>query len=1051
MTAQGQGQQRGGGGRDAGGRVVNPMEWRHVRFLERESRVKRVVEGNKACVILASDASMEWGFARQALVALAKDPNNLVILTEEQSTGSSGLGKQVWDLYNSSQSSGGNGGAKVVSPDGVGLDYREASTTTTLSPDERAVYETYATKQRLRHSELQGDNTNPDPTAAGDEIVDPQDEAEESSDSEDDEEGDEDAEHQGRALNLSAQLNIQAQKKNKLASAGVADAELGVNVLLRGRIVDGKVMMVGRVHDYDVRGRKGREKVFPFVVGRLRGDEFGEVVRGEEYLRAEEKVEGLEVGGGGAVGGKRKWGDDGGVGRRRGESRGEGRGGNKRVKRGEGGGGGVGGTGDDIDAAIARATGEGGGVGGGAGGGEEGSSDEDEESDYDPDDAVSAPDAPRKVVYTDRTLEVRCRISYVDFSALHDLRALLMIVPLMRPRKVILTAGSEGEMGSLVRAFGEVEIGGERGMEVVVGRVGVQVDASVDTNAWTLKLGRGLVRRLRWQEVKGLGVVAVTGWLGVGEEEGGEVDEGVKKKMKLVKGEEEEEDGGGETKVVVKVGKGEKMPVLDLLATATMGASITSAVQPTRPVHVGDTRLADLRAQLRLAGHEAQFSGEGTLLIDGCVVVRKSGDLAGRLEIESVGMQAVGGFEELSCICISLEDLTANMFWQVLQYALIIAGTAIALYVGLLALLTIPIFQTHVVYLHAIRMTWWKDLDVPEIFGFLHNQVTPFNIKSPNSETLYTWHILPVGLYLKHEKDLLTEPTGFVSGFTDRLAFKLLRDDPEALLVIHFHGAGGTVGSGYRCPNYRALSAGQPNKIHVLTFDYRGFGRSTGSPSERGIILDALAVVEWAVNVAQIPPERIVMYSQSLGTAVNVALAEHYALQDPPVVFAGHILTAPMVDVPTLVSTYSVAGTIPILGPIARFSIVFQYLQSFIKDKWSTKDRIASYVRACEASDSPYRLTLLHAEDDYDIPWTHTPVVFWHAVNATQERGMTFKELDDEKAKIRTDLGAAGSVVEWKTSNGIIREEILKYGLHDVIMGNPIVTLAVLRMLECGI
>lgn len=37
------------------------------------------------------------------------------------------------------------------------------------------------------------------------------------------------------------------------------------------------------------------------------------------------------------------------------------------------------------------------------------------------------------------------------------------------------------------------------------------------------------------------------------------------------------------------------------------------------------------------------------------------------------------------------------------------------------------------------------------------------------------------------------------------------------------HGAGGTVGSGYRVLNYRALSAGHPLKVHVLTFDY---GRS---------------------------------------------------------------------------------------------------------------------------------------------------------------------------------------------------------------------------------
>src|SRR5271168_2206552 len=98
----------------------------------------------------------------------------------------------------------------------------------------------------------------------------------------------------------------------------------------------------------------------------------------------------------------------------------------------------------------------------------------------------------------------------------------------------------------------------------------------------------------------------------------------------------------------------------------------------------------------------------------------------------------------------------------------------------------------------------------------------------------------------------MAEPSGFVLDITSRLAFKLLRNDPDARLILHMHGAAGTVGSGYRAPNYRALSAGRPEKIHVLTFDYRGFGRSSGTPSERGIILDAIAVVDWATNVAGI-------------------------------------------------------------------------------------------------------------------------------------------------------------------------------------------------------
>ena len=392
--------------------------------------------------------------------------------------------------------------------------------------------------------------------------------------------------------------------------------------------------------------------------------------------------------------------------------------------------------------------------------------------------------------------------------------------------------------------------------------------------------------------------------------------------------------------------------------------------------------------------------------------------------------------------------ILGTMFHLLLKYASISATVLVGLYAGLLGLLTTSFFQAHVVYLHKFPMTWFKDLNVPESFGFLRSQVTPFLIKSSTGEALYAWHILPVELYRQHEAALLAERSGFALNITSRFAFKLLRDDPDARLVIHMHGAAGTVGSGYRIPNYRALSAGQPKKIHVLTFDYRGFGRSPGTPSERGLCLDAVSVLKWGMYVAGIPPSRILIFSQSLGTAVNLAVSEHFALQSPPIVFAGGILVAPFIDVPTLVATYKIAGIFPILSPLASFPLLFNYLSSFINEKWSSKDRIAGYIRANEANGEKYKLTLIHAEDDYDIPSYHTEVLFWHAVNATLRRGITYEEFREVIRKSRKDLGAAGSVMEWRSENGVIREEILKTGLHDVIMGNPVITLAVMRIFE---
>jgi abhydrolase domain-containing protein 12 len=384
----------------------------------------------------------------------------------------------------------------------------------------------------------------------------------------------------------------------------------------------------------------------------------------------------------------------------------------------------------------------------------------------------------------------------------------------------------------------------------------------------------------------------------------------------------------------------------------------------------------------------------------------------------------------------------------VVKYASLSAAVVVGLYAGFIGLLVTNSIQAHVVYLHKIQMTWFQDLNTPEVFGFLYNQVTPFGIRSSSGETLYAWHILPIEIYRKNEAELLAEPTGYSLDIITRQSFKLLHDDPEARLIIHMHGAAGTVGSGYRVPNYRALSAGDPDKIHVLTFDYRGFGRSKGTPTENGLRQDAISVVQWALEVAKIPPSRIVVFGQSLGTAVNLAVAEHFALQSPPVVFAGHVLVAPFIDAATLMATYRIAGTIPLLGPIAHFPLLFNYLRKYLVHEWSSKDRIAEYIQANEANNIPYRITIIHAEDDYDVPWSHSQELFWHAVNATKATGVSREALEHAELKEKSNLGPAGTVMKWSTKIGVVRKEIVKTGLHDVIMGNQVVTLAVMRILR---
>ena len=59
----------------------------------------------------------------------------------------------------------------------------------------------------------------------------------------------------------------------------------------------------------------------------------------------------------------------------------------------------------------------------------------------------------------------------------------------------------------------------------------------------------------------------------------------------------------------------------------------------------------------------------------------------------------------------------------------------------------------------------------------------------------------------------------------------------------------------------------------VLIFDYRGYGRSTGRPSEEGLYRDAMAAWEYLTRERGVAPGRIVLFGESLGGAVAARLA----------------------------------------------------------------------------------------------------------------------------------------------------------------------------------
>ena len=93
---------------------------------------------------------------------------------------------------------------------------------------------------------------------------------------------------------------------------------------------------------------------------------------------------------------------------------------------------------------------------------------------------------------------------------------------------------------------------------------------------------------------------------------------------------------------------------------------------------------------------------------------------------------------------------------------------------------------------------------------------------------------------------------------------------PEARAVVLFaHGNAGNLSG--RAPVLRILR--DRLKLSVLIFDYRGYGRSEGTPTVKGVLLDARAARDWLAEREQIAPTQILLLGRSIGGGVMVDLA----------------------------------------------------------------------------------------------------------------------------------------------------------------------------------
>lgn len=154
--------------------------------------------------------------------------------------------------------------------------------------------------------------------------------------------------------------------------------------------------------------------------------------------------------------------------------------------------------------------------------------------------------------------------------------------------------------------------------------------------------------------------------------------------------------------------------------------------------------------------------------------------------------------------------------------------TALSCYLLLLAGMTV--FQRKLMYLPV------KEIEAPAHYGL--QNVQDVKLTSEDGTQLHLW-------YKEAEHNLPT--------------------------VLYFHGNAGHIGD--RASLFGALA----NKgLGVAMISYRGYGKSEGSPSEKGVYKDARAAVKW-LKSRGIPMSEIAFYGESLGTGVAIKTASEYA------------------------------------------------------------------------------------------------------------------------------------------------------------------------------
>ncbi|XP_042624749.1 lysophosphatidylserine lipase ABHD12-like [Cyprinus carpio] len=218
-------------------------------------------------------------------------------------------------------------------------------------------------------------------------------------------------------------------------------------------------------------------------------------------------------------------------------------------------------------------------------------------------------------------------------------------------------------------------------------------------------------------------------------------------------------------------------------------------------------------------------------------------------------------------------------------------------------------------------------------------------------------------------------------------------------IFIYLHGNGGNRSAPHRIGIANVLSA---VGYHALVMDYRGFGDSTGEPTEAGLTTDAVYLYNWVK--ARSGNSLVCVWGHSLGTGVTTNTAVKLLEQGKQ--FDGIILEGAFL-------TGRGARDRPIEHPFKWFYWKFPYIQFFLFNPLKNNILVFPTDENLQKLRTP--LMILHAQDDHLVPFASAQEIYRIAKKAQNS---------DERVKLVRFDGSLGYL-----HNGLYKDP----GLPNII------------------